>query len=231
MSARQEGLSHQPVWWRQRNNLGLLLLLASVLLAIFVLTQDVNWQNDHNDCLSAAIQAAGEGSYDEALTFFQAALGFNPYSPEAHLGLGIILDHNFGDNIGALRHYQAALRENPLLPDHQKAIFALPVLEAIISCRIEDPQDAIEDMWLAVTENMPLLFRSRLGPDALAQAEVYWQAWRERGRGKLVRRRVRLSEGHPYEVVLSYSFPNGEIKSLRFACQEGEPWRLDLAFP
>lgn len=55
--------------------------------------------------------------YDQAITEFKTALGFNPKNALAHFNLGIIFDDYFKDKENARYHYRSYLELDPLSDD------------------------------------------------------------------------------------------------------------------
>ncbi len=207
------------------------MLIVCLLLLSWIATRDLQWKRKHDAAMEHGTWAANADDFQAARDYYLQALIFNPYSPEAHYRIAEIYGSFFGENEEALKHYAAALDFAPKQQRAVEAANAIAVLEMIMAGILEDPVDAVEDMYIAASQQSLASFSNRLDPTLPGNAGAYMKAWSERGKGVLRHRRIRQRSDDEFDAVLSFSYANGDRMSMHFTCQPGQPWKLDASFP
>lgn len=215
-----------------------LLRWAAVFLAIltigaaaWLLSRDVGWENRRREAKALAQAAAENGNFQSAKQYYLVALANQPYDWESHMALARIDYLRLSDFESALRHYLYALAYTTNQPVAQEAREEIEILRLIRLGELENPRDALEDMFLAAEEGAERMFITRLSPELAEDAESYWQAWSGRGRGELRYCRIRKGNDGFFDANIELHFPDETTMSMHFYCVKGTVWRLELSFP
>lgn len=201
---------------------GLTLLLASL---------DLDWERRSGEARAAARLAEELGEYASAAILYRAALADQPYDWESRLALADIQYRYDRDTSVALGNYLAALAAAPEEYAGAATARKMRILRLFRSGALEDPADAVDDMFLAIEAGAELAFARRFAPELLSDAGTYWSGWRERRRGKVVSRRIFENGGGPYGAIVELAFPDDSRMSVRLVGTESGAWRLVSGFP
>lgn len=208
-----------------------LLVAFTAVAALYVFTRDTHWERRNLEARARGLEAEYNGHYAAARGYFETALRNNPYDWETHLSLAENLRHRYNDIDQALRHYLFVLTytPDPLVSAEVNQI--VEVLKLMREGALENPADAVEDMFLAVEETSRVVFRQRLTKELIPDAALYYQGWLERGRGQIVFSAIQsLGEGN-YDAMVEMAFEDGTSMSMLFHCRLHDIWRLKFSFP
>ena len=209
----------------------LILALGAGTAAWLVFTRDVDWQARNREARMQGYTAEINGNYPLARSRYETALANHPYDWETHLRLANLLNHRLNDQNDALRHYLYALAysaDSSIVAETEAKIRILYLLR---TGELEDPQNALEDMFTAAETGTKNLFLRRLDAGLYQGAESYWSAWRGRGRGSVAFSRIEAGRDGMYDALLELDYPDGTIMSMHFRCPLRDVWRLSLSFP
>jgi hypothetical protein len=214
-----------------RRWLALFLVLASIVAAFSIFNRDVDWHSRNRLARKRGDTANHNGNYEAARAHYEAALANNPYDWETHLALADILAHKLNVPDGALTHYSFALAYSPEPSIVEGARQAITVLRLIRTGELENPYDAVDDMFRAMEGGARELFMRRLSIGLRADADAFWEAWNARGRGSISS--IKIVYGHDgfYDAALELDFPDDTTMLMHFRCPLRDIWRLDLSFP
>lgn len=232
-------MAHTTTRFRRRRGAGngvrfwfaLALALGAGTAAWTVLTRDVDWPTRNRDARAQGRTAENNGNYPLARARYETALANHPYDWETHLRLANLLNHRLNDQDDALRHYLYALAYSPDPAIVAETEAKIRILRLLRTGELEDPQNALEDMFVAAETDTENLFFRRLEAGLRPGRESYWNGWRERGRGVVAYSRVEAGREGMYDAVLELEFPDGTTMSLRLRCPLRDIWRLSLSFP
>ena len=214
-----------------RRWLALFLLLTALVAAYAALSRDTKWEERSRASRLQGDTAYHNGNYQTARTLYETALADNPYDWETRLALANILAKNLNAPDDALKHYTLALAYSPepsIVDDtqHQTAI-----LHLLRSGELENPQDAIEDMFVAIETDAKHLFTRRLALSLRHETDKFWDAWKKRGRGAITNMTIINAHDGSYDASLELDFPDSTAMSLHLRSPLRDLWRLDLSFP
>jgi hypothetical protein len=204
-------------------------LTASLLLLLSFL--DLDWERRSIAARIAARLAEDRGVYASAAILYRAALADQPYDWESRLALADIQYRHDRDTSPVLGNYLIALAGTPEEYARADTAGKMRILRLFRSGALEDPADAVDDMFLAVEAGARRAFIRRLAPELLADAGAYWKGWRERGRGRMVSRRIFENGDGSYDAIVELAFLDGSQMSVRLAGTESGAWRLAYGFP
>ncbi len=207
------------------------MVALSIIAAIWLFSRDIEWENRRREARLNGLSAEANGNYQAAREFFELALANHPYDWKTHLSLARILNHRLGDYTGAMRHYYYALGYTPEPSAMQDVRSELEVLDMIRRGELENPRDAIEDMFLAMEAGTEQLFRYRLSRRLKDDFSAYWNAWRQRGRGDTVYCRIRNEKDGFFDANVDLVFPDATSMSMHLYCVKNQVWRLEISFP
>lgn len=223
---------------RKRSRRGTARRLAAALLAVLALagalslfTRDVNWRARSHEAKRLAGGALHNGNYAAARDRYIEALENNPYDWEAHHRLASILNHNLNDPEGALRHYLYSLAYSPDSEIVEPTRREVNILRLIRSGELENPVEAIEDMFLSVESNARQAFSRRLELRLRRDGDAYWNGWRLRGRGTVVGTKITSNHEGLYDAAVEIMFPDETGMLLHMQSPLRDIWRVDLSFP
>lgn len=207
------------------------LATLTVCATIWLLGRDIGWESRLREAQAAADSAIKNGNFRSAKEHYLLALANQPYDWESHLALARLEMLRFNDYESALRHFLYALAYSPEQSTAQEVKGDIEVLRMIRRGELENPRDALEDMFLAVEEGARLVFLSRLAPNLESVSDAYWQAWSQRGRGFLNYCQIRGGNDGIFDANIELFFPDNTSMSMRFYCVKGSAWQLELSFP
>jgi hypothetical protein len=207
------------------------LFVFAMASAIAVWCRDVDWEKRQHEARAMGRTAETNGNYQRARQYYEAALANHPYDWESHFSLAKILNHHLNDQDDALRHYLYAMAYSPESAVVANARQETVILELVRSGEIENPLDAVEDMFMAVEAGAREAFALRLSPALRKSADIYWRAWKKRGRGTPVFSRVHNERDGFFDAVVELDFPDGTSMSMHLHCPYLDIWRLDVSFP
>lgn len=207
------------------------LVLAAAAAGAFMLNRDVDWETRNREARALGRTAETNGNHAAARRFYETALANHPYDWETHLALARLLQRFLGDNENALRHYLYALAYGPAAASTPETRREIAVLRLIRSGELEDPRNALEDMFLAVETGSRDVFGQRLAPALRDDFEDYWRGWSRRGRGRVAFCRVTGGRAGTYDAMVELDFPDESSASMHLAGGLRSVWRLELAFP
>lgn len=214
-----------------RRWLAIALVVFSIGSAVWIFNRDVDWEVRRREARNQGLTAFNNGNMEEARRQFEMALINQPYDWETHFSLANVLNNHLGDSEGALRHFLYALAYAPDISELPNIEAKIAVLRMIHSGELENPLDALEDMFMAVEANSPNVFRRRLSPKLRDDFTAYWEAWRRRGRGMVTYYHVDSEHNGFYDAVLEMDFGDDTTMSMHFYCPVRDIWRLELSFP
>lgn len=209
----------------------LMLVLLCIVAAFLVFSRDVSWESRRREARALGLTAEHNGNYEAARRHFEAAVANHPYDWETHLSLANILNYRLNDPDNALRHYLYALAYAPepsLLRDAQNEV---DVLNLVRRGQIENPHDALDDIFAALEANAESLFYRRLSIVLRADAKAFWDGWKQRGRGTVSGVRIVSRHDGFYDAMVELDFPDETAMSVHLYCPLGDIWRLELSFP
>lgn len=208
--------------------IGVALLLAA---AILLFSRDIQWLSRARAARARAAAGALNGQIEVARDSYGEALNNDPYDWEDHLSLARILYHWLDDHENALRHYlyARAYCHDPAVGEEIDR--AVAILSLMREGGLEDPGDALEDMFAAVEADSEFLFRQRLTGAPLRDSDLFWRAWRERGRGKVIYHSITPEPDGGYDAMIGIDYPDGVNMNLRLTSRRHDIWRLYLSFP
>lgn len=214
-----------------RRWLAVFLVLASIAAAYAILGRDVDWQSRNRTARKRGDTANHNGNYEAARAHYEAALANNPYDWETHLALADILAHKLNVPDSALRHYSFALAYSPEPSIVEGARQEVTILRLMRAGELENPYDAVVDMFRAMEEGTKELFTRRLSIGLRNETDAFWEAWKARGRGSISS--MKIVSGHDgfYDAALELDFPDDTTLLMHFRCPLRDIWRLDLSFP
>lgn len=214
-----------------RGWLAVLLLLLSAAAAYFVFTRDIDWDKRGREERGLGQTTHNNGNQELARDHFEAALANNPYDWRAHLALANLLNHYLGNQDGALRHYLYALAYSPEPGIENETQTKITILRLMRTGELEDPRNALEDMFVAVENDAVGIFSRRLSVSLYEDAQAYWKGWKERGRGRISYCRIENTNDGYYDATVELDFPDGTTMAMHFICSLREVWRLQVSFP
>lgn len=215
-----------------RRWLALALVFFSLLSAIMVFSRDVEWRQRRHEARRQGLTAEVNGDFPAARRHFETALAYHPYDWETHLSLAEVLNHRLGDYDNALRHYLYGLAYSPEPAVVEPTRRKISILRLIRAGELEDPRDALADMFLAAEAGERRTFNRRLAANLLPKAPQYLESWGERGRGEVLFSRVLGERDGFFDATVELSFPeSGTTMSLHLQCPLRDVWQLSLGFP
>ncbi len=209
----------------------LLLVLCAAAAGWLVLSRDVGWPARRRTARARALAAESARDYPLARSHYEAALAADPFDWETRLGLANLLNHRLRVRDAALRHYLLALAYSPdsFVADETEA--EIDVIRLLAEGGLEDPADALEDMFLAVEAGAKAQFAGRLDIWLLEGGDRVWDVWRGRGRGEIVFSRIESGGRGMYGATVELAFADGTSVSLLLRCPLRNIWRLSASFP
>lgn len=228
LSGRDRDGGERRTLWRF---LALAVGAGAVAVGIAVLARDVEWRHRGREAVRLGDGARDNGNYEAARDHYLRAIADNPYDWEAHHRLAAILNHCLNDHEGALRHYLLALAYSPDPGIVDATTREVTILRLMRAGELENPAQAIEDMFQAVESNARSAFVGRLDDPLWHAAEAYWQGWLRRGRGKVAAMKIASVQGGHYHAAVELGFPDETSMLLHLRCPPRDVWRLNLGFP
>lgn len=211
--------------------LAMALVVVSATAAYVVLTRDVDWDRRSRAQRHLGDTAVVNGRFKEARVHYQEALADNPYDWRVHLALADILSHKLNAPVEALRHYLLTLAYSPTPSIQETVSSEVAILRLIHSGELENPFDAVEDMFQAVEQDAERLFTMRLSDELRGSSDVYWNAWTQRSRGGIADVQIVAGQDGMYDAAVELVFPDMTGLRLHLRCSLRDVWRMDLSFP
>lgn len=214
-----------------RRWLAVILVLLSFAAAYAILSRDTDWEERGRASRAKGDTAYHNGNYRAAGEHYENILADNPYDWEVHLALANILAQKLNDPDDALRHHTLALAYSPeptIVEDTKQKIAVLRLLR---SGELENPYDAIEDMFLAVERDSEDMFARRLSVGLGQNPDPFWNAWKNRGRGAITHMSIVSAHDGFYDAALELDFPDSTSMSMHLRAPIRDIWLLDLSFP
>lgn len=214
-----------------RRWLALILVVVSISAAVLIFSRDTAWESRRKEARRLGLAAENGGRFPEARAHYETALVNHPYDWRTHLSLANLLNHRLNAPEDALRHYLYALAYAPepaLLAEAGKQV---EILKLMRRGELENPHDAIEDMFLAMEAGAESIFYRRLSIILRHDAGAYWEGWRRRGRGTVTRMRIVGHRDGFYDALAELDFPDETSMSLHLYCPLKDIWRLEVGFP
>ncbi len=208
-----------------------MLVALTLAAAYLVFTRDVNWERRNRSARLEGLSAVHNGNYQAARDFYQIALANHPYDWRTHFDLANILAHRLNDQEGALRHYLYTLAYCPESTVLARARGEVEILRLVRSGELEDPNDALDDMFDTAEAGTRHLFERRLSLPVRVESEAYWRGWRMRERGRMTNLRIRARSENLYDAYVVVEYPDGTLMSMHFMAQPRDIWRVSLSFP
>lgn len=165
--------------------IALILSIVALSGGLIVLGRDVAWQSRSQDAVQLAKTAVENGKYDAARALYMSAIENNPYDYEAHQALADILNHRLNNHEGALRHYLYSLAYAPSITNSEIVRREISILRLIRAGELENPLDAIEEMFDCVEGNAKGAFLRRVEIRHRNESDAYWEGWKKRERGAI----------------------------------------------
>lgn len=215
--------------WRRR--LAICAALVALAAAISVFSRDIHWRDRSREARQRGLTAYRNGHHQLSRAYFEAALADNPYDWQSHLDLAKVLFRRLNELDGALEHYLYTLAYSHEPAVVEEAREAIDIIRLIRSGVLENPHNAIEDMFLTAERDARAAFIRRLSPPLREDGDVYWDAWRQRGRGKVSRLIISSDRNGFYDASIELEFPDDTSMSMHLMCPLRDIWRLELSFP
>lgn len=215
----------------RRHWLALLLMAVSAIGGYAILGRDIDWETRRREARAEGLTAENNGNFEAARRHYETALTNHPYDWETHLSLAKVLFHHLSDNDGALRHFLYALAYSPDPSIAASARNEIDILKLMRAGELENPLDALEDMFLAVEAGAADTFARRLSLGLRGEFPRYWEAWRKRGRGQVTFHKVASEQDGFYDAILEIDFTDGTSMSMHLSCTLRNIWRIQLSFP
>lgn len=234
------GITSRYLVGRQRNKkrrelfrswTAVVLSVLALAGALLVFSRDVAWQTRSQEAVERAQTAVVNGKYELARGLYMDAIANNPYDYETHQALAEILNHRLNDHEGALRHYLYSLAYSPEISGSEAVRREITILGLIRSGELENPLDAIEEMFNCVEGNAKKAFIRRVEIRHRGDGDAYWEGWRKRGRGVVTGMRITNNHEGFYDAAMELRFPDDTVMLVHLLCPLRDIWRLDLAFP
>lgn len=214
-----------------RRWLALFLVLGSIAAAYVLFSRDVDWETRNRSARKQGDTAYHNGNYEAARAHYEAALANNPYDWETHLALASILGTKLNAPDDALKHYTFALAYSPEPSIVDGALQQIAILRLMRSGELENPFDALEDMFQAIEADAQSMFARRLSIGLRDDLDAFWNAWKARGRGSVAS--MNIISGHDgfYDAAIELDFPDDTTMFMHLRAPLRDIWRLDLSFP
>lgn len=211
--------------------LALLLGVVAVVAAYLVFSRDVDWRTRNLDEKGLGETAYSNGNYMVARQHLLSAIANDPYDWEAHYQLASIMNRRLNDHEGALKHYLLALAYSPESSIVEPVRREISILRLIRSGELENPLEAIEDMFQCIESNARHTFMRRLELRLRRDGSAYWDGWRLRGRGKITGVTITSNHDGLYDAAIELQFPDQTSMLLHLQCPLRDIWRINLSFP
>lgn len=152
------------------------------------------------------VEALSAGRIPDALKEFETALAADDAFPEAHRGLGLVLDHGFDRAADAEREYRRALSLRPAYPEVRNDLGQLLARTGRLNEAVKEFDLALADMtyrepWVARCNKGQALYRAGRQAEGLAELQAglaqnprFCAGYRELGR-------IHLDAGHVREAL------------------------------
>ncbi len=200
--------------------------LCAAGAAWLVFTRDVDWPVRNREARLRGHAAEGGGDYVLARSWYEAALASHPYDWDTRLQLANLLNYRLFDREGALVQYLYALAYSPDPSIAAETEAKVRVIRLLRGGELEDPADALEDIFVAAETGAEDLFLSRFAEEATGtEGNDLWEAWRGRGRGRVQFSRVESGRDGVYVALLEVEYPGGEAAPVRMRCRVRELWK------
>ncbi len=216
---------------RSRQILAAALVLITVVAAYLVFTRDVSWERRNLGARRLGLNAVHNSNFPAAREYYEIALANHPYDWRTHYNLANLLAHRLNDPDAALRHFLYTLAYCPESAILARARAEVDILRLVRSGELENPADALDDMFDSAEGGARWLFERRLGLPARAEADAYWQGWRRRKRGELTNLRIRARGDELYDAYVEVRYPDETVMSMHLTARFRDIWRVSLAFP
>ncbi|HYG67022.1 MAG TPA: tetratricopeptide repeat protein [Anaeromyxobacteraceae bacterium] len=156
-----------------------------------------------------AVEALRAGRVQEALKEFEAALASNERFPEAHRGLGLVLDHGFGRAADAERAYRRALELRPDYPEAHNDLATLLARAGRLDEALAHFDGALANMmyrepWVARCNKGQALYRAGRHAEGLSEMKSCVAANPRFCAGHRELGRIHLDEGRVKEALESF---------------------------
>lgn len=214
-----------------RRGATIFLIAVCIATAVWLFNRDTEWESRSLEAKVAGQTAEDNGNHEEARRCYEAALANNPYDWKTHLALANLINYRLNDPDAALQHYLYALTYCPVPDSLSEANAQVAILRRIRKGELENPYDALEDMFLSVEATAENAFRRRLSPRLTDDADAFWNAWRARGRGKVTFCAIASERNGFFDANLELDFPDNTVMSMHLYCPSNDIWRLELSFP
>lgn len=214
-----------------RHGLAIVFTIASLVAAYYVFSRDVNWENRAREARQLGITAYHNGNFELARDYYEVALANHPYDYATHRNLADLLFRRLNDPDGALRHYLYSMAFSPMPGEDKEAVDAVGVIRLLRSGELENPHDALGDMFQTVEAGAMAAFMRRLSTDLREDRQAYWDAWRARGRGTVTRMLITSNSNGFYDAFVELYFADDTAMSMHLMCPLRDIWRLELSFP
>ncbi|MCC8180749.1 MAG: hypothetical protein LIP23_07575 [Planctomycetes bacterium] len=205
----------------------LLLLLA----AFWLFGRDTMWELRSREAKIRGEAAEFNNLPDIARINYESALASNPYDWETHLALAGILHHWLNDQDNAHRHYLYAMAYCPDDSVADEIGRTETIVRLMREGEIENPMDAVEDMFQAVEADAYRVFYHRLTPELNLYFDLFWHGWKSRGRGRIFYQNITLEDDGGYNAAVEIRFSDGTDLCARFRSRRHDIWRMSLSFP
>ncbi|MCD8139914.1 MAG: hypothetical protein LUE17_09085 [Planctomycetaceae bacterium] len=214
-----------------RRWLAIFLALVSIVAASYIFSRDINWHNRAEEARQLGLTAYRNGNYELARGYFETALTNHPYDWSSHLNLANLLFRRLDDHEGALHHYLLSLAYSPEPSINEEVREAIDIIRLMQTGELEDPRDALQDMFLAVEDLAMPAFMRRLSIELGEDRHAYWEAWRARGPGAVTRVIITSNHNGFYDAFVELQYADGTEMSMHLICPLRDIWRLELSFP
>jgi tetratricopeptide (TPR) repeat protein len=214
-----------------RRALALVLAVAVIAAAYFVFSRDIDWENRSRKARQQGLNAYYNGDFGLARKHYEAALADNPYDWMTHRSLANLLFRRLNEPEDALRHYLYSEAFSPELGVNEEVKGDVEIIRLVRSGELENPRDAIDEMFQSVDAGAIAAFMRRLSPNLREDRLAYWDGWNRRGRGVLTRMVIVSNNNGFYDAFVEMQFADGAAMSMHLICQLRDIWRVELSFP
>ena len=214
-----------------RRAIALILLFSVCAMGVWLATRDFRWEQRAEEAKLRGTTARQNGAFKTASIHYQEVLANNPHDWEAHLALASLYDHRLDKPGEALKHYLYALAYSPEPSIAGEARSSVDIIRLRMAGDLENPADALDDMFMSVESGSRDLFRHRLGDSLRPDIDAFWNAWNARGRGSIIYSRIAVLGDNLYDAYIEISYQDGSEMSMHFVCVENDVWRLYASFP
>ena len=214
-----------------RQAAALALALGALAAAYLVFSRDIDWENRAEKARQQGVIAYYNDDFELTRKYYETALANNPYDWMTHRSLANLLFRRLNDPTAALRHYLYSQAFSPEPGVNAEVKEEVDIIRLMRSGELENPRDAIDEMFQSVEAGAVAAFMRRLSTNLREDRLTYWDGWLRRGRGIVTRVVITSNKNGFYDAFVEMQFADGAAMSMHLMCQLRDVWRLELSFP